>query len=213
MNFARIVKRLDETDQFEYLRADVRVHAVQRQTGYRPQFVDRTSRVARRHGESEFGVLLTGANELVRVRLDAGRHAHEAVERRRRADERREQGDLFEVVDDEPVDADCDRAFQFVGRLVVAVHDDASGRHAGAQHEVEFAAGRDVDAESLFKGQSRHRATEERLRREGDAVVEGARRLSTSRAQGLLVVDEEWRAVGAGESAQRDAADEHVVRR
>ncbi len=73
--------------------------------------------------------------------------------------------------------------------------------HTGAQHEVEFTAGRDVDAETLFEGESRHRAAQERLRRERDAVVEGARRLSTSRAKRLLVVDEEWRAVGAGQSA------------
>ena len=56
--------------------------------------------------------------------------------------------------------------------------------------------GRDVDAETLFKGQSGHGAAEEGLRREGDSVVEGAGRFSTARAQRLLVVDEERRAVG-----------------
>ena len=104
------------------------------------------------------------------------------------------------------------RLFEFVGRLVVAVHDDPRGRHAGAQYEVEFAAGRDVDAEALFEGQAGHGATEERLGREGDAVVEGADRLATTRAQRLLVVDEQGRAVRTGETAQRDAAEEDVVR-
>ncbi len=116
-------------------------------------------------------------------------------------DERREQRDLFEVVDDESVDADGDGAFQLVGRLVVAVHDDALGRHAGAQHDIEFAAGRDVDAQTLFERQSGHGATEERLGREGDAVIEGAGRFATARAQRLLVIDKERRAVGAGQTA------------
>ena len=42
---------------------------------------ERTTRVARPHGETELRVLLTGAYELVRVRLDAGRHANQTVDR------------------------------------------------------------------------------------------------------------------------------------
>jgi len=60
----------------------MRVYAVQRQAGNRAQFVNRLARVAGGDREPELGVLLAGAHELVRVRLDARRHANEAVERR-----------------------------------------------------------------------------------------------------------------------------------
>ena len=54
---------------------------------------------------------------------------------------------------------------QLVQRLVVAVHGDLLGRHAGRQRHLQLAAGADVDAEAFGAHPAQHRAGAERLGR------------------------------------------------
>ena len=71
MNSARHRHRLAKALDLEDLGADVRVHAVEGQSRDLAQLVDRSACFAGRYRESELGVLLTGANILVSVRLNA----------------------------------------------------------------------------------------------------------------------------------------------
>ena len=135
------------------------------------------------------------------VRFDARGHAHQRVHGRTRAHELAQSFDLIEVVHDQAMHTFFYCARDLFFGFVIAVHDHATGRHARAQHEVEFTPRRHVDTQPFFERQAGHGATEERLRREGDAVVKGARRFVTARAQRRLVVDEKGRAVCLSELA------------
>ena len=74
---AQHLGRLLERGRVEDLAADVRVDAHQLDAGHELERGHGLGRRARGDGEAELGVLLPGAHELVRVRLDAGRDPHQ----------------------------------------------------------------------------------------------------------------------------------------
>src|ERR1700722_13120309 len=74
--------RLPEAVDFKDLRANMRVHTVQSESLNRSQLLNRSTRFAGRHGESELGVFLSGPYVLVSVRFDARRDAHQGIHRR-----------------------------------------------------------------------------------------------------------------------------------
>ena len=177
--------------------------------------VNETRRVAGRDRHAELRVLLSGADELVGVRLDAGSDPHQDC--LGRVSSGRVLGKAVKVV--KPVHHDAaDAGFQRerelrVG-LVVPVQDEPPGGDAGAQCAVQLPFGRHVDAETSPVGQPRHRPTEERLRRERDAVVECGHRLRAPGLEVPLVVDEQGRSEAFGEGEQVAPTDgEAAVRR
>ena len=173
----------------------------------------RLRRCARRQAEPELRVLLAGAHELVGVRLDARRHAHEdrdgaagtAVPRHGA-----EPVQLVERVDDDPADARLHGAAQLRGVLVVAVQHQPVGRHAGGQGGVQLAAGRHVEAHALFVHEPRHRRAQERLGGVGHAFAPGRRACRQRAPQMGLVVDEHRGPVLGGQRQQVDTADGDV---
>ena len=147
-------------------------------------------------GEAELRVERAGLDELVRVRLDAGRDPHEHRGLRGACGRQElEPVELVERVGDNAADAGVERGGQLGGRLVVAVEDDPFGRKAGMQRDVELAAGRDVEVEALLGRQAGHRDAQERLARVRHvARAEGADVLAAAASEIVLVVDEERRA-------------------
>ena len=139
---------------------------------------DRLGRGARRDGEAELRVLLPRADELVRMRLDSGRHPDEDLGPDRcggrRVQQASEAGDLVEGVDDDAADALVQRHSQFVRRLVVAVQHEAAGGHAGRERDVELTAGGDIEVHTLLVGQARHGSAQEGLGGVGDAFPQAA---------------------------------------
>ena len=83
--------------------------------------------------------------------------------------------DLVERVDDDVADAAGQRVLQLGRGLVVAVHVDPLGIEAGAQREVQLAAGRDVAGQSGLGEDPQRRGAGERLARVEDLEVVGAR--------------------------------------
>ncbi len=151
----------------------------------------------RGHREAELGVLLPGAHELVRVRLDTGGDPDEDLRAVRAGwaglEKAPEPGDLVEGVDDDPADAMLQRRGQLVGRLVVAVQDEPIRRDTGGERDVELTAGSHIEVHALLVGQPGHGAAQERLGGVGDAVAPGRDGLAAGLAQVVLVVDEQRR--------------------
>ncbi len=192
------------------------------------QPLDGTGGGPRRQSEPELGVLLAGADELVGVDLDprgdAGQHlrAPTAPAARRPRDRPRarvgrppglDAVDLVEGVDDDAPDPDRQRGGQLLGRLVVAVQDEAVGGHAGGEGHVELAAGGDVEAHALLVGQAGHGHAQERLGGVGHAVAPGRHRLAAGGAQVGLVVDEQRACRGLGRGRARRTRRSTGVRR
>src|SRR3954449_2088636 len=91
-----------------------------------------------------------------------------------------EAGKFLEGVDDEPADPVVESAFELGGGLVVAVEDDAVGRHAGALGDRELTAGADVETEAGVDHPSRDRDTKKCLTGVIDVAV--AERVAPLRA-------------------------------
>ena len=169
-----------ERVEAEHLRTDVAVQAGEAQPPPSTTRSHRAQRVAVLQAEPELRVVGAGLDVLVRVRFDAGRHAHEHGRRRAVVGEQLEPVELVERVDDDPADTGLERGAQLVGRLVVAVEHDALGREPGVQRDVQLAAGRDVEVEALLGDEARHRGAEERLARVRDPPAEAGAVLAGS---------------------------------
>ena len=71
--------------------------------------------------------------------------------------------ELVEGVGDDAPDAPLQRQLQLGVGLVVAVEDDAAGREAGVERELQLAAGGDVEVQALVGHQAGHGTAQERL--------------------------------------------------
>ena len=196
----------------EHLRADMTVQPGEAQRAARDHAPHRAQRVAALEAEAELGVFRTGLDVLVRVRLDARRHAHEQPGRvGATGGEPLEAVELVEGVDDDPPHSGLDRGAQLVGRLVVAVEHDALGREAGVERHVQLAAGGHVEIEALVAHEPRHRRAEERLARVRDPVAELRSILAAAAAELALVVHVERRAELGREPDEIDTPHRHAA--
>ena len=162
------------------------------------QELERGNRLGRRtrcDGETELGVFATGADELVRMGLDAGGDADEdgrpVRTTRRRIEQATQAGDLVEGVDHNASHSILEGGGQLLLRLVVAVEDQLVGGHAGGEGDVQLAPGRHIEVHALFIGQPGHGAAEERLSGVGDSLPPGRDGGPAGLTQVVLVVDEQ----------------------
>ncbi len=106
---AQHLRRLLEGRHIEDLAPDVGMHAHQLDPGQELERGHRLGRGARCHREPEFGVLPSGADELMGVGLDAGgdpnQHPGTVRSARGRIEQAAQPGDLVEGVDDDATDA------------------------------------------------------------------------------------------------------------
>ena len=170
-------------------------------------------RVAVLQAEAELRVLGAGLDELVRVRLDAGRDAHEhpaATSPRRRASASSRSSSSNESTTIRPTPAAIAARSSSVD-LLLPWNTMRVGREAGVQRDVQLAAGRDVEVEALLGDEPRHRRAEERLARVRDAVAEARAVLAAARAELALVVHVERRAELGREADEVDAADREAA--
>ena len=159
-----------------------------------PCSLDHRIRRAGHDTETELRIDLAGADELVRVRLDAWRQPHEHAGRSSVFFVQvLEPFELVERVDDDRR-AHLAGAAELVDTLVVAVQDEPLARRAGGRRDVQLSPRCHVEHHALVERELGHGATQERLRRVGDAIGEGRDRLSTAGAQVRLVVHEQRRA-------------------
>jgi hypothetical protein len=144
-------------------------------------------------GEPELLVLLAGRDELVGVRLDAGRDAHhDPLPHAGLGSDPAQPLDLDEAVDHDAADPDLDRAAELVDRLVVAVELQPLRRELRPQCDGQLAAGAYVQTQSLFGDPSGDRRTQECLARVVDVGV-GERRVPGPGAAAQVVLVEEVR--------------------
>ena len=211
-----LVDRRGERVEPEHLRADVAVQPREPQhAAVDDARAPRASASPFCEPEAELGVFGAGLDVLVRVRLDARRHAHQHGRRAcPSADERLEAVELVERVDDDPADAGVERGAQLGGRLVVAVEHDALGR------ETRRAARRAARRRSRRRGRDplRRRGAPSRCR--GTPCSRTRRRppklgavLAAPGAQLVFVVHVQRRAELAREAVEVDAADRETRRR
>ena len=154
--------------------------------------------------EAELRIDLARHHVLVGVGFDTGGHAYEHPDGwgSGPVDQALEAVELVEAVDDDAVHTELHRVEQLDLGLVVAVHDEPVGWHAGRDRDVELAASGDVEVHALVVRQAGHRETEERLGCVGDAVAERGERLAAARSEVGLVVDEQRGAVLARQVEQ-----------
>ena len=184
----------------EHLAADVHVDPDQldRRRVLRPGH--RAGGVAGGHAEAELRVDLSGADEVVGVRLDAGRGPDEDLRPEPVVGmELREPVELVEAVDHDATHPGGPRLPQLLDRLVVAVEHEALGRNASGQGHVQLAAGGHIEVHPLLVRQARHGQAQEGLGGVGHAVAEGGDRLPAPTPEVGLVVDEQGRAVLLGQ--------------
>ena len=174
---------------------------------------------ARRQPESELGVVLAGAHELVGVDLDAGCDAGQDLGTDRRRDSGLRVGeqvldpvDLVERVDHDTTDTRLQCRGQLDLRLVVPVQDQPGRRDAGRHGHVQLPPGRHVEAHALLVGQPGHGQAQECLGGVSHAVAPGLDRLSAAGPEVGLVVDEQWGADLPGQVDEIDAADGQPTR-
>ena len=144
----------------------------------------------------------------MRVRLDAGgrpqQHlGHPPVGRVQAV----EPVELVAAVDHDAADALVAGPGQLGVGLVVAVQDEALGRHARGQRDVQLAAGGDVEVHALLVDEPGHRQAQERLAGVAHAVAERGDGLAAPRTQVVLVVDEQRRAELGDQVGGRAPAD------
>ena len=149
-------------------------------------------------GEAELGILGTGLDELVGVRLDAGRDPHEhrrpPVGLHAPASNAFEPVELVEAVDDDASDARIETGRELVVGLVVSVEDDARRGEARVHRDVELTASRDVEAQSFLCNEMGYGRAQERFAGVGDvAGTEVVHVLATPPPELVLVVDEQRR--------------------
>ncbi len=116
-------------------------------------------RVARREAEPELRVVLAGLHVLVGVRLDARSYpqqhrGHTTV----LGIEGVEAIELVERVDDGAPDPCGAGHAQLFDALVVAVQHQAVGRERRRERDVQLAAGRDVEPQTLLIDEPHHRS-------------------------------------------------------
>ena len=112
--------------------------------------MDDTQRVegrARREGQPELLVLVTGGDVLVPARVHSRGHANQyGSDNPGGGREPAKHPDLRHRVDDDAPDSHLERAAQFGVGLVVAVQSDALTRRPAAQGKLEFSPACHVDA-------------------------------------------------------------------
>jgi hypothetical protein len=152
--------------------------------------------------------VVPGADRLVRLGFDSRRHADE------NAPNAGGRGalDLVEGVDDDEAGAVFGRGPQLVVGLVVAVHDEALGRHAGLERERELAQGGHVGAEPFVGEQPEECDVGKGLRPVGDERV-GSRVAVGARLgeQRPLAVDDERRPELPGERRGANPAQDQLA--
>ncbi len=157
--------------------------------------------------QAELRLLVRGLDRAVRHRLDARRQAHEHAPHAGGRSRLRLTG---RVEDDERIRLRSRP--QLLLRLVVAVEHDPLARNSRRPRERELAERRDVGADALLAEQPQQRDVRERLRPVDDERAR--RRLPIGpnlRADRLLAVDEERRAVLLGELARGYAAERQLA--
>ncbi len=205
-----LVDRAAEGVEAQDLRTDVTVQPGKTRPLRLDDASHRRERVTACDAEAELRVVGAGLDELVRVRLDARRHPD--LHRGRGKPARDERGDAVELVhrvDDDAPDPAFERVAQLVGRLVVAVEDDARDRKARVQRDEQLPAAGDVEMEARFVDQLRHRGAEKRLARVRGAGAEVVAVLARPRAQLVFVVHVQRRAEPGGETDEVDPRDRH----
>ncbi|MNS46712.1 hypothetical protein D3C72_792210 [compost metagenome] len=201
----------------EDLAADVRLKAHPAQARVRLDEAHGRVELAAFEVEPELAVFLAGLDELVGVRLDAGRHAEQDA--RMRVELLGELGDEIQLVEVVDVDAARPRLephLELPDRLVVPLHHKRLGRHTGRQRGVHLAGGDHVHAEAFLvrDGHQGHGAV-------GLAGVEhaAARRVvggeglgvgAAGRPDGRLVEHVQGRAVGFRQLHHVATADHQV---
>ena len=198
----------------EHLAADVHVDPDQLdgRRVLRPRH--RAGGVAGGHTEAELRVDLSGADEVVGVRLDARRGPDEDLWPEPVVGmELREPVELVEAVDHDATHPGGPRVPQLLDRLVVAVEHEALGRNAGGQGHVQLAAGGHVEVHPLFVREARHRQAQEGLGGVGHAVAEGGDRFPAPTPEVGLVVDEQRACRAARPGRARRIRRCEVVRR
>src|SRR4051812_8725009 len=165
--------RRAERGELHDLRADVEVQALELEPVGRHDPLDRGGR--RVEVEAELRVRPAGRDRRVRVGAHAGRDPH--LDRLALAgrDDRLEALDVADVVEHDVADARVMGLLQLPARLRVAVQVDPAGVEARLERHVQLAAAGDVAREPLGGHEPQHRGARERLGREVDLEVRGAR--------------------------------------
>ncbi len=194
----------------EDLRSDVTVQPDQ------TQMVGGEHPAHRVHGRSagqrqpELLVFVRGRDELVRVGLDADRHANQHVlDDACGSGDRIESFDLGHRVEHDVPDPGLDGRGEFIDGFVVAVQRDPLGREVGVQRDGEFAATAHVERQPLLIDPASHLAAQECLRGVPHVVApaEGRRDVTAPGPEVVLVHDEQWGAVLLGEPGHRHSRD------
>ena len=167
---------------------------------------NRSPRLGRR--EPELRAVMTGDDRLVRVCVDAERHADEhALDTRSRS-----EGNLVGSVDDDGSSLPC-RFLQKRPVLVVPVHDERGPGESGGTGEPELARRGDVGTDALLGQHPEHGDIRKCLRSVEDApaLADGASQRAGLFAQRLLAVDDERRTESLCEVGRRDPTEPELA--